>query len=99
MVTGKPESKSCYLDHAAIQYVYENVPKNVRNQLIGEFRKKFPLLIPHLEDAQGKPYYTAEQLSKTLNIPLLEVQEKIDAMVEAGREISFIRAPDLKKVH
>jgi hypothetical protein len=99
MVAGKSEPKSCYLDHAAIQYVYENVPKNVRNQLISEFRKKFPLLIPHLKDAQGKPYYTAEQLSKTLNIPLLEVQEKIDAMVEAGREVSFIRVPDLKIVH
>lgn len=91
--------KSSYLDHAAVQFVFENVPKEVRNELVGEFRKKFPLLIPHIQDEEGRPYYTAEQLAKTLNVPLQEVQEKIDAMIEAGREISFFEDPQSGKVH
>jgi hypothetical protein len=91
--------KSSYLDHAAVQYIFENVPKDVRSELVDEFRRRFPLLLPHIEDAQGTPYYTAEQLSKTLNVPLREVQEKVDAMVEAGKDIRFLRAPAPKKVH
>lgn len=93
------QQKSSYLDHAAVQYIFNHVPEDVRDKLVGEFRRKFPLLIPHLEDDQGTPYYTAEQLSQTLNIPLQEVHEKIDAMVEAGKDISFIETQDFKKVH
>lgn len=101
MVGGGVERKqmSSYLDHAAVQYIFKNVPKDVRSELIGEFRKRFPLLLPHIEDARGTPYYTAEQLSRTLNVPLQEVQEKVDAMLEAGKDIRFLRTPVSKKVH
>lgn len=101
MVGGEAErqQKSSYLDHAAVQYIFENVPKDVRSELVGEFRRRFPLLLPHIEDAQGTPYYTAEQLSQTLNVPLHEVQEKVDAMLEAGKDIRFLRTPAPKKVH
>ncbi len=99
IVNSTSGQKSSYLDHAAVQYIFENVPEEVRNELIGEFRNRFPLLIPHLEDAEGTPYYTAEQLAQTLNVPLQEVQEKIDAMMEAGRNIKFFEDPDSGKVH
>ncbi len=78
-----------YLVHAAMQYLYENIPETARIGLNRLFRQNHPGLIPQLQDDEGYGYYTAEQLSVALRIPLAEVNEKIEAMVAAGQGIRF----------
>ncbi|HBG18225.1 MAG TPA: hypothetical protein DDY32_02840, partial [Desulfobulbaceae bacterium] len=53
------------------------------------FQENHPGLVPQLQDETGFGYYTAEQLSVALHIPLAEVNEKIEAMVAAGQGIRF----------
>ena len=78
-----------YLVHAAMQYLYENIPEAARAGLNRLFQENHPGLVPQLQNETGFGYYTAEQLSVALRIPLAEVNEKIEAMVAAGQGIRF----------
>jgi hypothetical protein len=78
-----------YLVHAAMQFLYENIPDQARAGLNRLFQEKHPGLIPQLQDDSGYGYYTAEQLAVALRIPIAEVHEKIEAMVAAGQGIRF----------
>ncbi len=95
----KPDQNTSYLIHAAMQYLYENVPIAVQADLKRGFHESHPGLVPLLQDESGYGYYTAEQLSLALQIPLAEVNEKIDAMVEAGQGIRFGDGICLQKVN
>ncbi|MFH0781394.1 MAG: hypothetical protein V2B20_05510 [Pseudomonadota bacterium] len=88
-----------YLIHAAMQYLYENVPLEIRVDLNRGFQDTHPGLVPLLQDEAGHGYYTAEQLSVALKIPIGEVHEKINAMVEAGQGIRFGDGIRLQKVN
>jgi hypothetical protein len=88
-----------YLTHAAMQYLYENVPLTIRGDLNKGFQESHPDLVPFLQDEAGYGYYTAEQLSAALQIPLAEVHEKIEAMVAAGQGIRFGDGIRLQKVN
>jgi len=90
--------EASYLLHAAMQYLYENVAEDVRDELNRDFHTNHPQLIPLLQDEKGLGYYTAEQLSLALQIPLAEVHEKIEAMLAAGQGIRFGHQL-LRKVH
>ncbi|MBU1564395.1 MAG: hypothetical protein KJ630_02055 [Proteobacteria bacterium] len=90
---------AAYLTHAAMQYLYENVPPAIRADLNRGFQESHPGLVPLLQDEDGYGYYTAEQLSAALQIPLTEVHEKIDAMVAAGQGIRFGDGIRLQKVN
>jgi hypothetical protein len=93
---GREES---YLIHAAMQYLYENIPDAARDGLHRLFQESHPGLVPQLQDESGYGYYTAEQLSVALRIPLDEVHEKIEAMVAAGQGIRFGDGIRLQKVN
>jgi len=88
-----------YLIHAAMQFLYENIPDAAREGLHRLFQENHPGLVPQLQDDSGFGYYTAEQLSVALRIPLGEVHEKIDAMVAAGQGIRFGDGIRLQKVN
>lgn len=88
-----------YLVHAAMQYLYENIPEAARAGLNRLFQANHPGLVPQLQDEEGFGYYTAEQLSVALRIPLAEVNEKIEAMVAAGQGIRFGDGIRLHQVH
>ncbi len=88
-----------YLTHAAMYYLYENIPLATRTDLHRGFQESHPGLVPLLQDEAGYGYYTAEQLSLALQIPLVEVYEKIDAMVDAGQGIRFGDGIRLQKVN
>jgi hypothetical protein len=88
-----------YLVHAAMQYLYENVPPAIQADLNRGFQQCHPGLVPLLQDEEGYGYYTAEQLSVALQIPLAEVHEKIEAMVAAGQGIRFGEGIRLQKVN
>lgn len=91
--------KTSYLLHAAMQYIFNNVPDTIRAEITQAFQLRFPGLVPALQDEDGQGYYTAEQLSAALDIPLAEVHERIDAMVAAGQGIKFGDGVKLRKVH
>jgi hypothetical protein len=95
----EPGQDASYLIHAAMQYLYENVPSAIREDLNRGFQESHPSLVPMLQDAAGYGYYTAEQLSVALQISLAEVHEKIDAMVAAGQGIRFGNGIRLRKVN
>ncbi|EKD34626.1 MAG: hypothetical protein ACD_75C02256G0003 [uncultured bacterium] len=88
-----------YLIHAAMQFLYENIPAAARDGLHRLFQENHPGLVPQLQDETGYGYYTAEQLSVALRIPLAEVHEKIEAMVAAGQGIRFGDGIRLQKVN
>lgn len=88
-----------YLVHAAMQYLYENIPEAARAGLNRLFQANHPGLVPQLQDETGFGYYTAEQLSVALRIPLAEINEKIEAMVAAGQGIRFGDGIRLHQVH
>jgi len=90
---------SSYLQHAVMRYIFENVPETVRSEIVQVFHWRFPGLVPMLQDEQGHGYYTAEQLAEALDIPLEEINERIEAMISAGREISTGKGRKLRKVH
>lgn len=88
-----------YLVHAAMQYLYEHIPDAARAGLVRLFQENHPGLVPQLQDDTGFGYYTAEQLSVALRIPLAEVNERIEAMVAAGQGIRFGDGIRLHQVH
>lgn len=94
-----PGAEMGYLMHAAMQYLYENVPPEIQADLHRGFQESHPGLVPVLQDEAGHGYYTAQQLSVALQIPLADVHEKIDAMVEAGQGIRFGDGIRLQKVN
>ena len=96
---GGSGGEESYLVHAAMQFLYENIPDAAREGLHRMFQEDHPGLVPQLQDETGFGYYTAEQLSVALNIPLDEVHEKIDAMVGAGQGIRFGDGIRLQKVN
>lgn len=99
-VTGaEPSRDASYLMHAAMHYLYENIPEASRADLNRSFQQNHPGLVPLLQDETGYGYYTAEQLSLALQIPLAEVHEKIEAMVAAGQGIRFGDGIRLQKVN
>ncbi len=94
-----PGSKSSYLQHAVMRYIFEHVPDTARIELAKAFHLRFPGLVPHLQDEDGRGYYTAEQLSEALDIPVQEVNERIDAMTTAGKSIQMGEGKTLRKIH
>lgn len=98
-IQGEQTERPSYLYHAAMQYLFANLPDNVKQEVTGAFQLRFPGLVPALQDENGQGYYTAEQLAKALDIPLAEVQERIEAMVAAGQGIRFADGVKLRKVH
>jgi hypothetical protein len=99
VIGADPGRDVSYLMHAAMHYLYENIPQAIRIDLNRGFQESHPGLIPLLQDETGYGYYTAEQLSLALQIPLAEVHEKIDAMVAAGQGIRFADGIHLQKVN
>jgi hypothetical protein len=95
----RPDGSASYLTHAAMRYLYENMTFEVRADLQRSFQESHPELVPLLQDEAGLAYYTAEQLSLALQIPLARVHEKIEAMVAAGQGIRFGDGIHLKKVN
>lgn len=93
------EGHSSYLQHAAMRYIFDNVPDTARTEIARAFHLRFPGLVPLMQDEEGRGYYTAEQLSEALDIPLQEVNERIDAMVAAGKSIHMGEGKKLRKIH
>lgn len=91
--------KSSYLQHAVMRYIFENVPEEARTEIAKVFHLRFPGLVPQLQDEEGRGYYTAEQLAEALDVPLSEINERIEAMLTAGRTISTGDGRKLRKVH
>lgn len=96
---GGRDSGESYLIHAAMQFLYENIPEAARKGLHRLFQENHPGLVPQMQDESGYGYYTAEQLSVALRIPLTEVHEKIEAMIAAGQGIRFGDGIRLQKVN
>lgn len=94
-----PGSGSSYLQHAVMRFIFDNVPEEARAEVARAFHMRFPGLVPQMQDEDGRNYYTAEQLSEALDIPLSEVNERIEAMVTAGKTIHFGNGKKLRKVH
>lgn len=92
-------SKSSYLQHAAMRYIFDNVPDTARSEIARAFHLRFPGLIPRMQDDEGRGYYTAEQLSEALDIPLSEVNERIEAMMTASNTIAVGQGKKLRKIH
>ncbi len=90
---------SSYLQHAAIRYIFNHIPEEARKEIEEAFHLRFPKLVPLLVDEEGQGYYSAEQLAEVLNIPLAEVNERIDAMLTAGQPIKTPEGKELRKVH
>ena len=63
------------------------------------FASSHPGLVPLLRDGEGRGYYTAEQLSQALAIPVAEVHERVGAMVEAGQKVRFADPRDGEKIN
>lgn len=101
VVTGSERGaeKPSYLVHAAMHVLYEQLPPTARTELQRHFSLRHPALVPLLRDSHGHGYYTAEQLALGLGIPLTEVQERIEAMVEAGQGIRFADGIVVEKVN
>ena len=90
---------SSYLQHAVMKYLFAHMPLSARQEITEIFHSLFPDLTPHLQDEEGRGYFTAEQLSHALGIPLSEVQERIDAMVASGQVIQTPDGKLVRKVH
>lgn len=91
--------KPSYLVHAAMYALYDQLPPTARAELQHSFSLCHPALVPLLRDSHGHGYYTAEQLALALDIPLAEVQKRIEAMVEAGQGIRFADGIVVEKVN
>lgn len=92
-------AKSSYLQHAVMRYIFEHVPEDARSEIARAFHLRFPGLVPQLQDEDGRGYYTAEQLAEALQIPLSEINERIEAMITAGLSVSTGQGRKLRKVH
>jgi hypothetical protein len=88
-----------YLHHAAIQFIFFQLPQEARTEIGRVFQIRFPSLTPVAVDNAGHGYFSAEQLSQALGMPLAEVHERIEAMVTAGRGLRFADIKSLHKVH
>ena len=91
--------QSSYLQHAVMRYIFDHAPEEARNEIARVFHLRFPGLVPHLQDEDGRGYYTAEQLAEALDIPLAEINERIEAMLTADRAILTSDGRKLRKVH
>jgi hypothetical protein len=91
--------KPSYLVHAAMHALYEQLPPTAQAELQRHFSLRHPTLVPLLRDDHGHGYYSAEQLALALDIPLAEVQERIEAMVAAGQGIRFADGIVVEKVN
>jgi hypothetical protein len=91
--------RSSYLVHAAMHALYDQLPPTARAELQRHFSLRYPTLVPLLRDGHGNGYYTAEQLAVALDIPLAEVQQRIEAMVDAGQGIRFADGIVVEKVN
>ncbi len=90
---------SSYLQHAAMKFIFDNVPDTARTEISKAFHLRFPGLVPVLQDDEGRGYYTAEQLSNALDIPVKEVNERIEAMLTAGKDIHLGKGKKLRNIH
>ena len=88
-----------YLHHAAIQFIFFQLPQEARAEIGRVFQIRFPSLTPIAVDEAGRGYFTAEQLSQALDMPLAEVIERIEAMIAAGQGLRFADIKNLHKVH
>jgi len=88
-----------YLHHAAIQFIFFQLPPEARTEIGRVFQLRFPSLTPIAVDDAGHGYFSAEQLSEALGMPLVEVRERIEAMIAAGRGLRFADMKNLHKVH
>jgi len=88
-----------YLHHAAIQFIFFQLPQEARTEIGRVFQIRFPSLTPIAVDEAGHGYFSAEQLSQALGMPLAEVRERIEAMIAAGRGLRFADIKNLHKVH
>jgi hypothetical protein len=88
-----------YLHHAAIQCIFFQLPEEARTEIGRVFQIRFPALTPVAVDNAGRGYFTAEQLSEALDMPLAEVRERIEAMIAAGQGLRFADIKNLHKVH
>ena len=88
-----------YLYHAAIQFIFFQLPQEARAEIGRVFQIRFPSLTPIAVDDAGHGYYTAEQLSQALDMPLDEVRERIEAMIAAGQGLRVADIKNLRKVH
>ena len=88
-----------YLVHAAMRFLFDNVPEGRRAELETAFFQQYPGLVPQLRDENGYGYYTADQLAEALNLPLEKVRMQIDAMVASGQGVKFAKGIRLKPVH
>lgn len=88
-----------YLHHAAIQFIFFQLPQEARTEIGRVFQLRFPSLIPVAVDDAGRGYFTAEQLSEALDMPVAEVRERIEAMIAAGQGLRFADIKKLHKVH
>ena len=96
----KPEAANfSYLHHAAIQFIFSQLPPEARTEIGRVFQIRFPALTPIAVDDAGRSYFTAEQLSEALGMPLSEVRERIEAMIAAGQDLRFADIKNLHKVH
>ncbi len=90
---------SSYLQHAAMRYIFDNVPDTAKTEIARAFHLRFSGLVPRMQDDEGRGYYTAEQLSEALDIPLNEVNERIDAMMSASNGIAVAQGKKMRKIH
>lgn len=90
---------SSYLQHAVMRFIFENVPDDARTEIARAFHLRFPGLVPQLQDDEGRGYFTAEQLAEALDIPLEEINERIEAMITAGRTLATGEGRKLRKIH
>ena len=90
---------SSYLQHAVMKYIFDNVPETAKTEITRAFHLRFPGLVPALKDEDGRGYYTAEQLSRALDMPIEEVNERINAMLTTGRTILPGEGRKLQKIH
>jgi len=88
-----------YLHHAAIQFIFFQLPQEARAEIGRVFQIRFPSLTPVAVDNAGHGYFSAEQLSQALGMPLAEVHERIEAMIAAGQGLRFADIKNLHKVH
>ena len=96
---GQSAAGPSYLLHAAMNFLYEHLPEEARAELRQSFASSHPGLVPLLRDGEGRGYYTAEQLSQALAIPVAEVHERVGAMVEAGQKVHFADPQDGEKIN
>ena len=72
--TKKDKKSNSYLEHAAMQYMFEKIDTKSQEELSRNLHTSFPALKPTLYDKDGIGYYTAEQLAKAFGITINEIK-------------------------